>query len=148
MNDDLEKVVNKGVNVYCEKSFEVFNGHENIYIGSNVFLVDSILNAGDTQKGKIQIEDYVFFGHGVKVLARGHDYNVFNQARQETITEKPIHIKQGAWIGSGSIVLGGVVVGQHSVVAAGSVVTKDVKDFTIVAGNPAKIIKYIKKESF
>jgi acetyltransferase-like isoleucine patch superfamily enzyme len=145
VNEHLEKIKNKGTWVDCEKDFQVFNGHDNIFLGSHIYLVDSILNAGDT-KGSITIEDYVFFGHGVKILARGHDITKFNQERQETITEKPIHIKSGAWIASSSIVLGGVTIGKNSVVAAGSVVTKDVPDFALVGGNPAKIIKYINKE--
>lgn len=134
----------KGINVFYEKEFSVYNGHNNISIGSNVYLVDVLINAGD-KNGKITIEDYVFFGHRVQILARGHDYNVFNLQRQQTITEKSIHIKEGAWIGSGSIILGGVTIGMHSVVAAGSIVNKDVPDYAVVGGNPAKIIKYAAK---
>ena len=144
-SNDFDKIVNKGDNVYFEKGFSVFHGHENIHIGSNVYLVDSLINAGE-KEGKITIDDFVFFGHGVKILARGHDYTLFNQDRQQVVTEKPIHIKQGAWVSSGSTVLGGVTVGMHSVVAAGSVVVKDVPDYAIVGGNPAKLIKYINKK--
>ena len=56
---------------------------------------------------------------------------------------KAILIKKNAWIGAGAIILHGVTVGENSVVAAGSVVTKDVPDNTVVAGIPAKIIKNI-----
>ena len=83
------------------------------------------------------------FGHRVLVLARNHDYYQFKKDRWNYTTEKPIHIKEGAWIGSGSIILGNVTIGKFSVVGAGSVVTKDVPDYTIVAGNPAKKIKKI-----
>jgi acetyltransferase-like isoleucine patch superfamily enzyme len=134
----------KGKNIFYEKDFIVYNGHQNIKIGSHVYLVDVLINAGDNV-GKVVIEDFVYFGHRVQVLARGHDYNYFNEERQLKITEKPIHIKKGAWIGSGSIILGGVTIGIHSVVAAGSVVSKSVPDYAIVGGNPAKIIKYIDK---
>lgn len=135
----------KGNGVFYDHGFTVYNGHQNIKIGSNVYLVDVLINAGD-KEGYIVIEDFVFFGHRVQILARGHDYNVFNLKRQQTITEKPIHIKKGAWVGSGSIILGGVTIGMHSVVAAGSVVNKNVPDYAIVGGNPAKIIKYIDKK--
>jgi len=146
MNKDLEKIVHKGKNIHCESGFQVFYGHTNIYLGNDIFLVDTLLNAGDSE-GKITIEDFVFFGHGVKVLARGHDYRLLNAQRQNSVIEKPIHIKKGAWIASGSILLSGVTIGQNSVVGAGSVVTKDVPPNAIVAGNPAKLIKYIHAKS-
>jgi len=145
ISKDLERIENKGENVDCENNFSVFYGHANIYLGSNIFLVDTLINAGDYE-GKVTIDDFVFFGHGVKILARGHDYNLFDKNRQETVVEKPIHIKHGAWISSGSIVLGGVTIGAHAVVGAGSIVTKNVPDYAIVAGNPAKLIKYINRE--
>jgi acetyltransferase-like isoleucine patch superfamily enzyme len=138
-------ILNKGKNIFFDKGFAVFNGHGNIFLGSNIHLVDALINAGD-KDGKIVIDDFVFFGHRVQILSRGHDYNLFNLERQNTIIEKPIHIKEGAWIGSGSMILGGVTLGKHSVVAAGSVVTKNVPDYAIVGGNPAKIIKIISNE--
>lgn len=140
--EDLEKIIYKGKNIYIEPGFRVFHGHHNIYLGSNIFLVDALINAGDTV-GKVVIEDYVFFGHGVKILARGHNYKVFNKERQHEIIEKSIYIKEGAWIGSGAIILGGVTIGKHSVVGAGSVVTNDVGDYEIFAGNPARFIKFV-----
>jgi len=58
--------------------------------------------------------------------------------------KKSVHIKTGAWIGYGAIILQGVTIGRNSVVAAGAVVTKDVPDYTVVGGIPAKTIKIIK----
>ncbi len=58
----------------------------------------------------------------------------------------PLTIKEGAWIGAGAILLFGVTIGKMSVVAAGSVVVKDVPPYTVVAGNPAKVIKKLKKK--
>lgn len=57
----------------------------------------------------------------------------------------PINIKDYAWIGMNSIILKGVTIGEGAIVAAGSVVTKDVPDWTIVAGNPAQVVKKIEK---
>lgn len=145
MNKHLEKIINKSNTVHCEENFTVFNGYDNIFIGNHVFLVDSLINAGDNE-GKVIIEDFVFFGHGVKILARGHNYVLFNEKRQQTIFEKPIHIKKGAWIASGSIVLAGVTIGENSVVGAGSVVKHSVPDYAVVAGNPAKIVKYVNRK--
>jgi len=145
INKDLELIKSRGTNIFCEEGFKVFNGHKNIVLGSNIYLVDSLINAGDTL-GKVIIEDYVFFGHRVQILARGHNYRVFDKNRQREIIEKPIHIKQGSWISSGTIVLGGVTIGRNAVVAAGTIVTKDVPDNAIVAGSPGKIIRYIDRE--
>lgn len=58
------------------------------------------------------------------------------------VNHAPIIIKNKAWIGFNSIILKGVTIGEGAIVGAGSVVTKDVPDFAVVAGNPAKIIKY------
>lgn len=129
-----------GSNVHYNEGFQVFYGHKSVFLGSNINLVDSILNAGDNG-GTITIDDNVFFGHRVMIIARGHDYNLFNLERQKAIVEAPIRIKEGAWIGSGAIVLMGVTVGAHSVVGAGSVVTRDVGDYEIAGGNPAALIK-------
>ena len=63
------------------------------------------------------------------------------------ITCKPVHICRRAWIGAGSTILPGVTVGENSVVGAGSVVTHDVEPNTIVAGNPARLIKRIERNN-
>lgn len=141
---NLKKIIHRGHNISYHEGFRVFNGAHNIYVGSEVNLLDSMINAGDTE-GRVTIDDYVFLSHGTKIIARGHDYHLFNADRQQKVTEKPIHIKEGVWVGGGSIILGGVTIGKHSVVASGSVVTKDVPDYAIVGGNPAKLIKYIER---
>lgn len=63
----------------------------------------------------------------------GHDWNTTNT--------QPIHISKGVWIGTNAIILKGVTLGEGAVVGAGSVVTKDVPPYTIVGGNPARIIR-------
>ncbi|MFZ2206616.1 MAG: acyltransferase [Microgenomates group bacterium] len=122
--------------------FKSWNG-KNIKIGSDVYLEDSILSAGETSNGQIEIGDDVFFGHRVMVLARAHDYTKKGKDRVSTILEAPIKIKKGAWIASGAMILKGVTIGENAVVAAGSVITKNVEDNCIVGGNPAKLIKRI-----
>ncbi len=134
-----------GKNTRFSRGFKVFSGACNIFIGDNVYLEDAVLNAGSEKGGigSIHIENFVFFGHNVMVLARGHDYKKILKERQESITESSILIKKGAWIGSRAIILGGVVIGENAVIAAGSIVTKNVEDNSVVAGNPAKFIKFI-----
>lgn len=89
----------------------------------------------------VEIDKDVFTGHNVKLLTGGHDYTKYGEERKASTKKGAIHIKEGVWIGSFAIILGGVTIGKHSVVGAGSVVTKDVPEYTLVAGNPARIIK-------
>jgi acetyltransferase-like isoleucine patch superfamily enzyme len=94
--------------------------------------------------GQVIIGDDVFFGHQVKVLTGTHDYTKFGQDRQlNGIYSKPVTIEEGVWICTGAIICPGVTIGKHSVVAAGSVVVKNVAPYTLVGGNPAEFIKEI-----
>ncbi len=94
----------------------------------------------------VAIEDNVFIGHGVTFI--NDSYPRATTPEGELQTESDWHvettvIKRGASIGSGATVLSKVVVGENSVVGAGSVVTRDVPPNVIVAGNPAKILRSI-----
>lgn len=90
---------------------------------------------------KITIEKDVFFGHDVYLLTGSHDYSYFGEERRKRGGGGPIHISEGAWIATRAIVIGPCRIGKHSVVGAGSVVTHDVDDYCVVAGNPARVIK-------
>jgi UDP-2-acetamido-3-amino-2,3-dideoxy-glucuronate N-acetyltransferase len=99
----------------------------------------------------VRIENNVFVGHGVMftndVYPRATNPN--GNIRQESDWKKNFKktiVKKGASIGSGSVILPGVIVGSNSIVGAGSVVTKSVPANWIVAGNPAKFIRKIKDE--
>lgn len=95
-------------------------------------------------QNQITIGDTVFFGHGVKILTGYHEYDkVYEQKRLRTIKSKPVAIGDGVWVASFSIILPGVHIGKNSVVGAGSVVTKDIPDHELWAGNPARKIKNI-----
>lgn len=89
--------------------------------------------------GGITIDDNVMIGPNVTVATDNHDFeDIF------ILRCKSVHIERNAWIGTGATILPGVTVGEHAVVAAGAVVTKDVEPWTIVAGCPAKPIKKLK----
>ena len=110
---------------------------KNIHLGKNVFI-----NAGCRfqDQGGIYIGDGTFIGHNVILATLNHDLNPNTRA---DMYPKPIHIGKKVWIGSGAIVLPGVSIGDNSVIAAGSVVTKNVPENVVYGGNPAKFVKKI-----
>lgn len=112
-----------------------------IFIGNNV----GISNSAIVSQNEITIEDGVLIGAGCKIYDTDF-HSVFFENRlggDINVNTSPVHIKKKAFIGGYSIILKGVTVGEASVIAAGSVVTKDVPDGEIWAGNPAKFIKKI-----
>ena len=106
-------------------------------IGKNVFInFDCVF----LDLGGITIDDNVMIAPKVSLLSEGHPIEPENR---HSLTVGPIHIKKNAWIGANATILQGVTIGENSVVAAGSVVSKDVPDNAVVGGIPAKIIKTI-----
>lgn len=95
---------------------------------------------------QITIGDNCFIGHEVKILTGYHDYTKFDLERRDAILHKPVTIGQGVWVASYSIILPGVTIGDHAVIGAGSVVTKDVPAFELWAGNPAVRIKDVRPQ--
>ena len=94
----------------------------------------------------VEIEDDVFIGHGVTFVNDSYPRATAPGGKLQTEadwTVEPTLVKKGASIGSGSTILAKVTIGENAIVGAGSVVTKDVLPGTIVAGNPAKIIRKI-----
>lgn len=110
---------------------------KNIEIGKNVF-INSCCQFQD--QGGISIGDGSLIGHRVVLASLNHD---LDPAKRSSLSPSPIRIGKNVWIGAGAIVLAGVTVGDGAVIAAGAVVTKDVKENTIVGGIPAKLIKKI-----
>ncbi|MEN3267123.1 acyltransferase [Pseudonocardia sp.] len=95
--------------------------------------------------GTISLGEHAFFGHDVAVLTGTHDINQFGRARQLAFPRsgRDVVIGEGVWLASHVLVLGPVTIGEHAVVAAGSLVREDVEPYTVVAGRPAKVIKKI-----
>jgi len=97
----------------------------------------------------VRIEDAVFVGHGVTFINDSYPRatNPLGELQTEADWKvEPTVVKKGASIGSGATVLSGVTIGENAIVGAGSVVTKDVPANAIVAGNPAKVFRYISTE--
>ncbi len=113
---------------------------DKLKIGNNVFInSNSLLMA----RGGITIEDDVMFAANVQLLSNNHD-----EYDRQVLLCKPIHIKKGAWIGAGASILPGVTIGKYAIVGAGAIVTKDVGDYEVAVGVPAKIVKTLDKEKF
>jgi acetyltransferase-like isoleucine patch superfamily enzyme len=106
-------------------------------LGKNVFI-----NHGCTflDLGGIVIEDEVLVGPKVSLITENHPVA---PEQRKMLDLKRIILKRNCWIGANAVILPGVTVGVNSVVAAGSVVTKDVPDNTVVAGVPARVIKKV-----
>ena len=96
----------------------------------------------------VTIEDNVFIGHGVTFINDSYPQATTAAGGLQTEADWQVErtlIKKGASIGSGSTILSRVTVGENAIVGAGSVVTKDVSPNTIVAGNPAKVLRHIEQ---
>ena len=106
-------------------------------IGKNVFINH---DCSFLDLGGITIEDDVLIGPKVSLITENHP---IDPSQRKSLDLQSIRIKKNAWIGAASTILPGVTVGENAIVAAGSVVTKDVPDNVVVAGVPAKMIKKI-----
>ena len=95
----------------------------------------------------VTIEDNTFIGHNVTFINDLYPRSTTDNGKlqtEENWAVIPTLVKKGASIGSSATLLGGITVGENSIVGAGSVVTKDVSSSTIVAGNPAQVLRKIK----
>ena len=107
-----------------------------VKFGKGVFINHSaILSAS----GGIEFEDGVMCAPGVRIATINHDVN----ERHTKYTYGKVTLKKNAWIGMGATICPGVTIGEYAVVAAGAVVTRDVPDYAVVGGVPAKVIKYL-----
>jgi len=94
--------------------------------------------------GPVTIGNHVNLAQGITVTALNHNFEDSDKRIDEQgVSTKPVTIGNDIWIGANAVILPGVTIGDHSVVAAGAVVTKDVPPHSLVAGVPAKIIKQI-----
>ncbi len=91
--------------------------------------------------GPVCIGNHVNLAQGITITALNHNFSdATKRIDEQGITTKPVVIKDDVWIGANAVVLPGVTIGSHAVVAAGAVVTHDVPDNTVVGGVPAKVI--------
>ena len=127
-----------------DETLRIFTPFHINYGKKTTFGRDCFVNFGCTflALGGITIEDDVFIGPHC-VLAT--EYHPENPESRHSLLTKSIVVKRNAWLGANVTVLAGVTIGENAIVAAGSVVTKDVPDNMVVAGSPARVIREIKK---
>lgn len=103
---------------------------------------DFYLNAGCHLLGDIVFGNHVMIGPKTVIWGRDHGMELGRPMKHQPHTKAPIRIGDDVWIGANATILKGVTIGSGTVVGAGAVVTRDVPDYAIVAGNPAKVVKY------
>lgn len=153
-----------GANVVFEKGVLVFNPRnivigDNVYVGHNAILKGyhrNLMSIGDNtwigqgcffhSAGGIDIGRAVGIGPGVKIITSVHtDYHPDLPILHHALVFKPVRIGDGSDLGVGSIILPGVTVGRGAIIGAGAVVTRDVPDYAVAAGVPARVIRYRRK---
>ena len=94
--------------------------------------------------GPVEIGSNVNLAQGITVTALNHNFSDTNKRIDEQgVSTNPVTIEDDVWVGANAVILPGVTIGEHCVVAAGAIVTKDVPPHSLVAGVPAKVIKNI-----
>ena len=100
------------------------------------------IGLGSTLIGPVTIGNDVRLAQNVVISALNHHYEAIDRPISEQgVYTRPVEVHDESWIGANVVILPGVTIGKHCVVAAGSVVTKSVPDYCVVAGNPARLLK-------
>ena len=150
----IRKVVER-----CAKQYEttLFSsiGHD-VYIGRNCTFTHKTISIGDhvhignscviqSAHGNIKIGNHVMFGPGVNIHGGDHVMNqvgVYMDQVQKNFGDDPeLVVDDDVWIGANAIILGGVTIGRGAVIGAGTIVTKSVPSYSVVVGNPGRVIK-------
>ena len=121
----------------------VNNGVGDVFIGSR-----TRIGLGNVIIGPVKIGNNIMFAQNIVLSGLNHVYEDINiPILDQPVTTSEIIVEDDCWIGANSVVVAGVKIGKHSVVAGGSVVTKDVPPYSIVGGNPAKLLKQFNFET-
>lgn len=126
-----------GQSCTIEDFVTINNGVGEVIIGDN-----SRIGMGNTLIGPLSIGKDVIFAQNIVLSGLNHGYlDVHTPIRKQAVTKSPIKIEDEVWIGANAVVVAGVTIGKHSVIAAGSVVTKDIPPYSVAVGNPCRVIK-------
>ncbi len=110
----------------------------NIELGQRVFFN---FNCVVLDVCPVRIGDFTLFGPAVQILTPMHPFNADLRRKQEF--GKPVEIGSDVWVGGGALILPGVRIGSRTIIGAGSVVTRDIPDGVLAAGNPCRVIREI-----
>lgn len=136
-------MINSGKNVSIGANVKL-GFPENIFLGENSYINGGFIIA--SKNANIRIGNFCMISHNVHIRTDSHNFSDNSTPMlHQGHSEKDINIGDNVWIGFGVQILSGIRIGSNSIVAAGSVVTKDVPPYSIVAGVPAKIIKMRKQ---
>jgi len=121
------------------KEPRIWGPKERLHLAADTGIANTLFN---TTGGEIHMGRWSFTGHNVSLLTGRHPPQEYRQARLNFPRQGgDIHIGEGVWIGSNATILGPCTIGDHAVIAAGAVVTRDVPACVIVAGVPAVVIR-------
>ena len=122
---------------FIESGCVVNTWHGNVFFGEN-----SHIGINTIVIGPASIHNNVHIAQNCFISGENHNYKDISQLLENRGFDiRPVTINQHVWIGANCTVLPGIIIGEHSVVGAGSVVTKDIPPFSVVVGNPARVIK-------
>jgi acetyltransferase-like isoleucine patch superfamily enzyme len=121
----------------------VNNGVGPVSIGSN-----TRIGLGNVLIGPVKVGNQVILAQNVVLSGLNHGYEDINTPiRLQKVTTAQITIEDEVWIGANAVLTAGITIGKHSVVAGGSVVTKNVPPYSVVGGNPARVLKQYNPQS-
>lgn len=128
-----------GDGCYIEPPFHSNFGGKHCHFGKNVYANFNLTCVDDTH---IYIGDYTMIGPNVVIATAGHPIlpELREQGYQYNI---PVHIGKNCWIGAGVIIVPGITIGDHVVIGAGSIVTKNIPSNVIAVGNPCKLLREV-----
>ena len=126
-----------GSNSTIENFCTINNGVGEVHIGNY-----TLIGMGNVVIGPVSIGNNVILAQNIVISGLNHEYqDVTKPIHEQPVTTAKITIEDECWIGANAVVTSGVTIGKHSVIAAGSVVTKDIPPFSVAVGNPARVIK-------
>lgn len=128
-----------GEGCFIEPPLHANWGGHHVHFGKNVYANFNLTLVDDTH---IYIGDHTMIGPNVVIATGGHP--LLPELRQKGYQYNvPVHIGKNCWIGAGAIIVPGITIGDHSVIGAGSVVTKDIPSNVLAVGNPCKVLREI-----
>jgi glycosyltransferase involved in cell wall biosynthesis/acetyltransferase-like isoleucine patch superfamily enzyme len=120
----------------------VYGDPTRLHVCSTAVVNNALFNLSS---GEITVGEHAFFGHNVSVLTGTHDWTKFGAERQVAVPKsgRDVVIEEGVWVSSNAIVVAPCRIGAHAVVGVGALVLRDVDPYTVVAGNPARVLRTI-----